>query len=99
MTTSTQTIELAALGMHREPVRKNGIVAVCCIFAFIASCAMPAVIWSARLGLSAWSDHRPAEPERLLSFCIVPDVETKLVLIGDKDHGPDSRHCAALLGR
>jgi hypothetical protein len=82
MTTSAQTIELATLDMHREPgqpSRRNGIVAALCIFAFIASCAMPAVIWIARIGVSAWTDNRPAEPQRLPT-CIAPELVTRLAL-------------------
>lgn len=96
--TAELTMDRRGPGPIRAP-RKHSAVTVVCIGAFIAWCALPAVIWGARVGLSALSDHHPAEPERLLSFCVAPDPETRLALIGDQAHGPDSRHRAALLGR
>jgi len=68
MTASTRPINVA-VRREVEPInaaRKRNAVAALCVFAFIAWCAMPALVWLVQVGLSASavSDARSSEPLR-----------------------------------
>jgi hypothetical protein len=72
MTASGHMVELTTYQDHHglKPVaatRRTNIIAVVCITAFAAWCLMPAVVWAAQLGLTAWRGNHPAEPPQLSS--------------------------------
>jgi hypothetical protein len=88
MTASTHMIQFTAHQDRREleqlnAMRRRNIIAVICVAAFIAWCAMPAVVWLAQIGVSAASGNPAAEPQQLPT-CVAPPSEDSLIRLERK---------------